>query len=92
MYEHLFCDIYKYIDLNRDKIEINNPYTNQPLPKDSIENINRIYNFYKKIGFRQPIINILPQNTTFLIKNNVLTVFQKMDQLNNYTDIFMFRF
>lgn len=79
--------IYKYINLNSDKIEINNPYTNKPFTTNAIENINRIYNYYKKIGFRQPIVNILPQDTAFLIKNKVLTIFQKMDQLNNYTDI-----
>jgi hypothetical protein len=79
--------IYKYINLNSDKTEINNPYTNRPLPNGSIQNINIIYNYYKKIGFRQPIVNIVPQDTAFLIKNKVLTIFQKMDQLNNYTDI-----
>lgn len=79
--------IYKYINLNKDKIEINNPYTNKPFHSDSIKNINIIYNFYKKIGFREPIVNIIPQNIDFIIKNKVLTIFQKMDQLNNYTDI-----
>lgn len=79
--------IYKYINLNSDKKEITNPYTNKPFSSNSIDNINRIYNYYNKIGFRQPIVNIIPQDKAFQIKNKVLTIFQKMDQLNNYTDI-----
>lgn len=79
--------IYKYIEANSNKIEINNPYNNKPISNTIINNIKLLYKYSKtQSGFKN-IENVLPTTPEFVIKSKVLKVFQKMDELNNYTDI-----
>ena len=79
--------IYKYIEINSNKKEINNPYNNKPISNTIINHIKILYLYSKgQSGFKN-IENELPNNPEFTIKSKVLKVFQKMDELNNYTDI-----
>ena len=79
--------IYKYIEANVNKKEINNPYNNKPISSTVINHIKMLYKYSKsQIGYKT-IENQMPNTPEFLIKSKVLKVFQKMDELNNYTDI-----
>lgn len=79
--------IYKYIEANSNKKEINNPYNNKPISNTIINHIKMLYAYSKsQVGFKN-IENELPNTPDFIIKSKVLKVFQKMDELNNYTDI-----
>jgi hypothetical protein len=49
--------------------------------------IEKLYKYCKIIGIRNKIQNVLPVDPKFLLRNKVIRVFQKMDELNNYTDI-----
>jgi hypothetical protein len=79
--------IYKYVDINRDKENITNPYNKTVIPYETIMTIEKLYRYCKIIGFHNKIQNILPIDPKFLLRNKVIRVFQKMDELNNYTDI-----
>ena len=79
--------IYKYIDINRDKPYITNPYNKTVIPSETIMTIKKLYNYCKIIGIHNTIHNILPSEPKFVLRNKVISVFQKMDELNNYTDI-----
>jgi hypothetical protein len=79
--------IHKYIEMNSDKVEITNPYNKNVIPTQIIANIKKLYKHCNSIGFHQKIDNTLPTDEKFQIRNKVLAVFQKMDELNNYTDI-----
>jgi hypothetical protein len=79
--------IYKYIEANLYKKEINNPYNNKPISNTIIENIKMLYKYSKSQVTFKNIENELPNTPEFVIKSKVLKVFQKMDELNNYTDI-----
>jgi hypothetical protein len=79
--------IYRYIEANLNKKEINNPYNNKPISDKIINHIKILYAYSKRqVGFKN-IENELPNTPDFIIKSKVLKVFQKMDELNNYTDI-----
>jgi len=79
--------IYKYIENARDKNSINNPYNKNIIPKNIITNIVKLYKTCSRLGFHDKIKNELPNDEKFKIRSKVMNVFQKMDELNNYTDI-----
>lgn len=79
--------IYKYIELSRGKPQINNPYNKNIISDNTIRNIERLYKLCKIIGIHNTINNTLPTDPKFILRNKVISVFQKMDELNNYTDI-----
>lgn len=79
--------IYKYIDSNKDKSELTNPYNKNIIPKQTISNIRNLYRYCQIIGIKNKIQNNLPTDPRFILRNKVVGVFQKMDELNNYTDI-----
>jgi len=79
--------IYKYIQLNKCKESISNPYNKNILDNNVIERIEKLYHLCQIIGIRNTINNTLPTDTKFVLRNRVISVFQKMDELNNYTDI-----
>jgi hypothetical protein len=79
--------IYTYISINANKNNINNPYNNNTIPDKIIGDINRLYEYSKSIKTYTLVDNTLPDDPGFILKNLVLKVFQKMDELNNYTDI-----
>jgi hypothetical protein len=78
------ASIYKYITISN---KLNNPYNNNSISNEEINTIYKLYNYSKKDINYKEIENILPTNTEFILKSKVVDVFQKMDQLNNYTDI-----
>jgi hypothetical protein len=79
--------IYKYIQLNKDKEHISNPYNKNIFDNNVIQTVEKLYSLCQIIGIRNTINNILPSDPKFLLRNKVISVFQKMDELNNYTDI-----
>lgn len=79
--------IYKYIECAKNKKEIMNPYNKNLLTDQTIKTIEKLYNYCNKLGIHNKINNELPIDEKFQIRNKVLNVFQKMDDLNNYTDI-----
>lgn len=79
--------IYKYIESNKNKEKINNPYNKNNFDNNVIERIEKLYHLCKIIGIRNTINNTLPTDSKFVLRNRVISVFQKMDELNNYTDI-----
>jgi hypothetical protein len=79
--------IYKYIQLNKEKERINNPYNKNIFDNKIIYGIEKLYKLCKILGIRNTINNILPCDPKFILRNKVISVFQKMDELNNYTDI-----
>jgi len=79
--------IYKYIEANSNKKEINNPYNNKPIANTIIDDIKLLYKYSKMQNGFKNIENELPTTPEFIIRSRVLKVFQKMDELNNYTDI-----
>lgn len=79
--------IYNYIESNRDKDQITNPYNKNPIGPQVLADIENLYRHCKTLGFHDKITNELPTDEKFVIRNKVLTVFQQMDKLNNYTDI-----
>jgi hypothetical protein len=79
--------IYKYIQLNKDKERINNPYNKNIFDNKIVYEIEKLYNLCKILGIHNTINNILPIDAQFVLRNKVVSVFQKMDELNNYTDI-----
>lgn len=79
--------IHNYIDINKDKSEIVNPYNNNPIPQHIIENIRTLYNFCHKKGFVNKIELYSPTEEHLILRNKVMNVFQKIDELKNYTDI-----
>jgi hypothetical protein len=52
-----------------------------------VQDIKKLYRLCRIKGVRNTIENILPNDAKFVFRNKVITVFQKMDELNNYTDI-----
>ena len=78
--------IYKYITIKKGE-PITNPYNKNLITNETINNIEKVYRYCKRAGIKNEIQNCLPQDSAFLLRNRVLQVFQKMDDLNNYTDI-----
>ena len=66
---------------------ITNPYNKSIITNDIVENIDNLYRLCCIRGVRNKIQNVLPTDQKFVFRNKVITVFQKMDDLNNYTDI-----
>jgi len=80
--------IYKYvIESGRTKGQITNPYNKSVITNDTVLDIKKLYRLCRIKGVRNTIENILPNDPKFVFRNKVITVFQKMDELNNYTDI-----
>jgi hypothetical protein len=80
--------IYKYVvESNRVKGQITNPYNKSVITNDTVQDIKKLYRLCRIKGVRNTIENILPNDAKFVFRNKVITVFQKMDELNNYTDI-----
>lgn len=79
--------IYKHIDMNKDKLIINNPYNQNPISASNIRNITTLHAYCLKRGFTHKIDNEIPDEKIYAVRNKTVSIFQKMDQLNNYTNI-----
>jgi hypothetical protein len=80
--------IHKYVvESGRAKRQITNPYNKSIISNNTVEDIQKLYRLCRIKGVRNAIENILPKDPKFVFRNKVITVFQKMDELNNYTDI-----
>lgn len=79
--------IYKHIDMNKDKPIINNPYNQNPLTTLIVHNVRTLHSYCLKRGFINKIENDIPNEELYAVRNKTVSIFQKMDQLNNYTNI-----
>lgn len=66
---------------------ITNPYNKSIISNDIVKTIDNLYRLCCIRGVQNKIQNVLPTDQKFVFRNKVITVFQKMDELNNYTDI-----
>lgn len=64
-----------------------NPYTQNLFTNDTILRYNKIIEYFEKTKKKFNIINELPDNINDKIKLDCVSLFQKMDKLNLYTQI-----
>lgn len=70
--------------------ETSNPYTKDILSDKIIKDIKQVSQYSQKFGLKSPIVNDIPTDKNFITRNRILNLFQKMDTLNNYTNISWF--
>ena len=69
------------------KSSTQNPYTRNPIPQKTIDDINKIYFYLTK--FKQINLNIennIILDETQILKHRVVKLFQQMDELDQYTN------
>ena len=62
-----------------------NPYNRNTITNNDINNINKLINIYESHGHILDIQNKLPKDTYTIMKHKCIKIFQRMDEINLYT-------
>ena len=81
------CDIRSLYEYTCECDKLVNPYSNKKMSKITLKNLRYLYEYLKKNNYNL-IFEKKEHETPYLrMKEKALNVFQRMDILNNYTDV-----